>query len=206
MRKLFLFVTYFTFTPCVLIASILLLSWYSDTKAGNTFNLSHNNAHISVAYTALPQATDQISANISETDSRITKLINFFKEYHSVLAREDLVEHIVSDADTYNLDYSLVPAIAMQESRGCNVIPHGSENNCWGLGIYTHHNQPYESYQDGIDAASKTLAKFQQKGLITLEQIGSIWNPGNTNDWVGKVNIFTTQIKNEPIIAYLTNL
>ncbi|MDE2026181.1 MAG: hypothetical protein KGJ07_06825 [Patescibacteria group bacterium] len=205
MRKLLLFVGFFTFTPCVLIASILLLAWHDHAKQ-NSFLSFDQAQNLPIAYTALPATVQQISGNIGTTDARVTKLLTFFKEHNSLLADETLVERMVTDADTYKIDYTFVPAIAMQESRGCKVIPRGSENNCWGLGIYTHHNQPYTSYAEGIDAATKTLAKFNRNGLITLEQIGSKWNPGNTNDWVGKVNYFISQIQNEPIIAYLTNL
>ena len=206
MRKLLLFAAYITFTPCVLLSSIVLFAWHSHSLNSQAiFSFSSANQP-PIAYTALPGATEQISANISASDSRVSKLIAFFKGYNSLLSQENLVQRIVDDADTYHIDYTLVPAIAMQESRGCKLIPRGSENNCWGLGVFTHHSQPYSSFEEGIDVATKTLAKYKAKGLITLEQIGSKWNPGNTNDWVGKVNYFSGEIQNQPIIAYLTNL
>jgi len=207
MRKLLLVVTYFAFTPCVVITSILLFAWYSyGTQQTSLFSFTHAPDEAPVAYTALPGTTEQISANITTTDARVTRLLGLFKTYNSPLAKESLVQRIVDDADAYHIDYTLVPSIAMQESRGCKIIPKGSENNCWGLGVYTHHSQPYASYEEGIDVATKTLARFKNSGLITLEQIGSKWNPGNTNDWVGKVNYFIQEVQNQPIIAYLTNL
>src|SRR3989344_4108224 len=61
-------------------------------------------------------------------DIRIANLKAFFRKYGSPLY--DNAETIVTASDKYQLDYRLIPAIAMQESTLCKFIPKDS-HNCW---------------------------------------------------------------------------
>jgi hypothetical protein len=121
-------------------------------------------------------------------DPRIAYLKSFFRKYDSELY--DQAEYIVDTADKYNIDYRLIPAIAMQESNLCKVIPPGS-HNCWGWGIYGGKITRFASYTEAIDAVSKGLKKgYVDQGLTTPDQIMAKYNPSSDGSWAHGVNFF----------------
>ena len=194
MRKLLLLITFFTFTPCVLLAAIVNLSYYSFQKhASNSFiSLTAHASALPISYAALPTSDSEMIGSINVEDGRLLKVKNFLHSYNSPL--ENYANIFIADADTYGFDYRLLIAIAMQESIGGKRIVTGT-NNPFGWGINSKQTIGFASYREAIDTVSKALAKnYIQKGRTTPEQIGPIWNPTNTNDWVGKVNYFMNQI------------
>lgn len=137
---------------------------------------------------------DQKSANESEIagekngDLRIVNLKRFFRKYNSNLYNH--AEIIVKTADKYEFDYRLLPAIAMQESGLCRVIPNDS-HNCWGWGIYGSKVTRFDSYPDAIETVSKGIKKYYiDKGLTTPEQIMSKYTPSSNGSWANGVNTF----------------
>ena len=62
----------------------------------------------------------------SDIDYRVVSLKRFFEKYDSPLA--DYAEKFVKEADKYNLDWRLVPAISGVESTFGKRIPYGSFN------------------------------------------------------------------------------
>lgn len=121
-------------------------------------------------------------------DARVANLKRFFRKYNSPLF--DSAEYIVEVADKYSFDYRLLPAIAMQESGLCRVIPHNS-HNCWGWGIYGNTITRFDSYEDAIDAVSKGLrTHYLDKGLVTASQIMEKYTPSSNGSWAYGVNTF----------------
>ena len=93
-------------------------------------------------------------------------------------------------ADKYEIDYRLVPAIAMQESNLCKVIPHNSYN-CWGWGIYGNTVTRFSSYEESIETVSRGLKKYYvDQGLKTPDQIMKKYNPSSNGSWAFGVNFF----------------
>lgn len=126
-------------------------------------------------------------------DSRVANLKVFFRKYNS-----DLYEHtefIVETSDKYGLDYRLLPAIAMQESTLCKNIPSNSYN-CWGWGIYGNMVTRFSSYEEAIDTVAKGLKEYYiDKGLVSVEQIMSKYNPSSPNgSWAHGVMSFIETI------------
>ncbi|MCX7996847.1 MAG: hypothetical protein N2691_03800 [Patescibacteria group bacterium] len=126
-------------------------------------------------------------------DPRIAYLKSFMRKYDS-----ELYEHapfIVETADKYGIDYRLLPAIAMQESNLCRVIPHGS-HNCWGWGIYGGKVTRFESYPQAIEAVTKGLKEYYvDQGLTTPDQIMKKYNPSSNGSWARGVNFFLERIE-----------
>ncbi len=194
MRKLLLLITFFTFTPIVLLAAIVNLSYYSFQKTGghNFIYLSDNANVLPISYAALPTTDSQLVGSIEIQDGRVLKLKTFLHNYHSVL--EDNASLLVEDADKYGFDYRLLPAIAAQESMLCKTEI-ANTYNCWGWGITKKQTTSFTSYAEAIDTISRGFAKnYIQRGRSTPELIGPVWNPTNTNDWIGKVDYFIGQI------------
>src|SRR5438874_31068 len=84
-------------------------------------------------YSALPQNISQTNDFIGTKDARSKIVEDFFKGYNSKLSQYG--NQFVAVADNYNLDFRLLPAIAMQESNGGKIIPNNSFNP-FGFGIY----------------------------------------------------------------------
>ncbi|PIZ66075.1 hypothetical protein COY15_01925 [Candidatus Roizmanbacteria bacterium CG_4_10_14_0_2_um_filter_39_12] len=114
-------------------------------------------------------------------DRRIVALKAFFRKHDSPLY--DHADFIVKVSDEYELDFRLIPAIAMQESTACKVIPHDSYN-CWGWGIYGNKITRFSSFQDGIETVAQGLKKnYIDKGLTTPEDIMAKYTPSSNGSW-----------------------
>lgn len=122
----------------------------------------------------------------SEKDSRIAILKAFFRKHNSPLY--DHADFIVKISDEYGLDFRLIPAIAMQESTACKVIPHNS-HNCWGWGIYGNKITRFESYPEAIETVAKGLkTNYIDKGLTTPEAIMAKYTPSSNGSWARGVS------------------
>lgn len=191
MKRVMLSVIVFAITPLAFIfALILSLSLYHKNYLAKTLFLSRIN---SVAYAALPTTQNNFSVSINELDGRVEKIRQFLQKYASPL--EPYAQDVVEAAQQYGLDYRLIPAIAMQESNLCRKIPTES-NNCWGFGIYGGKVHKFSDYKEGIYAVSKTLGTtYKDRGLITPEQIMTMWTPSSNGSWAFGVNHFMDKLK-----------
>ena len=192
MRKLLLLFSFFSLTPALLLFTAIFLVFLSFEQATGGKGLSEFfHTPKTIAYAALPENTNVVSATISVGDVRVGKVLDFLDSYHSPLSA--YANDIVTTADKYAIDYRWIPAIAMQESGGCNKVI-GNSHNCWGYGIYGKHLTKFDTFQEGIDTVGKYLAKNKALGLDTLDKLGDLYNPTNHNDWKGKVSLFLTQM------------
>jgi len=121
-------------------------------------------------------------------DKRVAVLKAFLRQHDSPLY--DQADFIVKVSDQYELDYRLLPAIAMQESTACKAIPVNSYN-CWGWGIYGTTVTRFASYQEGIDTVAKGLkTNYIDRGLKTPEEIMRKYTPSSNGSWALGVNTF----------------
>ena len=182
---IFLFAAPFGFV--LLLVGVLALYKYQITPPdlatiGNT-----------VAYAALPTSQNNLSADITQNDGRREKVRQFLERYHSPL--EPHAGDIVDAADQYGLDYRFIPAIAMQESGLCKTIPHNSYN-CWGFGIYGKTVTRFADYKEGIYTVTKALAtRYKNRGLVTPEQIMTMYTPSSNGSWAFSVRHFMDQLE-----------
>lgn len=193
MRKLVLLSSFFFIAPLLLAMTMffsLSLSHYKTALALSDSLNSH-----AVAYAATLEILGASTEAVQEKDVRVETVRKFFARYRSPL--EPYAEAIVITADLYDLDYRLVPAIAMQESNLCKKIPKDSYN-CWGYGIYGNRLKQFGSYEEAIEAVTRTLAKDYRErwGLETPEEIMTLYTPQNTNNWAQNVTRFMEQLTN----------
>lgn len=164
---------------------LLLIKSGADRRNINLFR-------INAQFQALPESTHQIQINLATSDGRVEVLKEFFSKYGSPLL--PFTEQIVQDADTYGLDYRLLPAIAMQESNVCKKMPANSYN-CWGFGIYGGKITRFSGFEEAITTVSKTLAKeYVNKGLSRPSDIMKKYTPGSNGSWAYSVSYFMDQI------------
>jgi len=141
------------------------------------FSASYNN-----------NSSGNYEAEIQVADGRIANLKSFFRKHNSSLY--DYADKIVEVSDKYQFDYRLLPAIAMQESNLCRVIPDNS-HNCWGWGIYGTTVTRFDSYDDAIETVAKGIKRnYIDKGLVTASAIMKKYTPPSQGSWAYGVNTF----------------
>lgn len=192
MRKFFLLATFFVSAPLVFFLALIffLFSSYHEDPRNNTA-ISHPKK---VAFAALPTNQNVFSHEVIPQDAREEILRQFFAKYKSPL--EPHAGYFVKKAEEYNLDFRLLPAIAMQESNLCTKNRPESFN-CWGFGVYGGKYLYFDNYEHAIDTISKALAlRYRNKhGLVTPEEIQRMYTPSNKGSWAYSVNYFMARMK-----------
>jgi len=141
------------------------------------FSASYNN-----------NSSGNYEAEIQVADGRVANLKSFFRKHSSPLY--DYADKIVEVSDIYQFDYRLLPAIAMQESNLCRVIPDNSYN-CWGWGIYGTTVTKFDSFDEAIETVGKGIKEhYIDKGLVTASAIMKKYTPPSQGSWAYGVNTF----------------
>lgn len=185
MRKVLVLSSFLILTPAIYILSLLFLISISYQENSQSYLSGSSEA---VSYAALPSVESVLTDRVTEKDARPEIVRQFLAKYNSPL--EPYARYMVSEADLYNLDYRLVPAIAMQESNLCKKAPPNSYN-CWGFGIYGKKVTRFKNYRDAIAAVTKTLANsYKDNGLKTPEEIMTKYTPSSNGSWAYAVSQF----------------
>lgn len=148
------------------------------------------------SYQAIPTSLATQEVFISSTDARPALVYNFFKQFRSPLA--DFSDQFIEMADQHNLDFRLLPAIAMQESNGGKIMPNNSYNP-FGYGIYGKYVIRFSSFSEAIETVAKGLRKdYLNLGLTTPQQIMTKYTPSSLakgGSWALGVSAFIEQIR-----------
>lgn len=174
---------------------ILIFSFaYLLQIPGHKQNLSLSVPEVLAQYNSNNNMDDnRVVSSLPLSDIRITALRNFLKVYNSPLYEH--TESLVKTADLWGLDYALIPAIAMQESGGCKVIPEDSYN-CWGYGIYGDKVTRFASYEEAMIQVAKTIKEtYIKNGLTNPTLLEDRWTPSSKGSWSYSVNYFIGKIK-----------
>lgn len=103
-----------------------------------------------------------------------------------------LEDMLIETAEKYNLDWTLMAAIAGTESSFAKRMPYQC-NNPYGWGIYGSNKICFESLEDSIEGVASGLAK--KYNISTLESIARTYNKVSTNDWIKHTRFFMNKIK-----------
>ncbi len=197
-KNLLLVVIFFLITPVTLGVSLFsLYSLKTSSRVEDYFNQVTKvpSAFSGVqVYASLPARLPAVSGEVGSGDARVEIVRQYLKYYNSPL--ESYAGYIVQDADKYNLDYRLLPAIAQQESNLCKIIPPDS-HNCWGWGIHSAGSLGFDSYEEGIDKVSLGLrTEYLDKGYRTVDEIMSKYNPNSPESaWAKGVTKFMGEME-----------
>lgn len=167
-----------------------------------TYSYQKKNAKIAIILDEISLDMQQAEAQVlgaSESDKTLTQEIKkdervailkaFLRKHDSPLYEH--TEFIVDTADKYGIDFRLIPAISMQESGACKVIPYNSYN-CWGWGIYGSKVTRFSSYPEAIETVSRGLKmNYIDHGYVTPDEIMRKYNPSSPGgSWARGVNSF----------------
>lgn len=191
-RQLVFVLGFFSIVPLIILFLILfslyLVHEHSDAARRMNLQLFQSN----VVYSALPEVNVQTLARFEIEDARVAVLKEFFDKYNSPLLL--YAEKIVREADVNDIDYRLLPAIAMQESNVCKKAPDDSYN-CWGFGIYGGKVTRFSGYNEAIEVVSRGISKhYVQKGMVAPSEIMTKYTPGSNGSWAFSVDYFMDQI------------
>ncbi len=122
-------------------------------------------------------------------DTRVKILRNFLKRYNSPLV--PYTQEFVDAADSYGVDWRLLPAITGVESTFGKQIPASSFNAYgWNNGDFK-----FTSWEDSIwYVTSQLRVRYLDRGATTIPQIGRIYAPPSPF-WAGKVIFFMAKIE-----------
>lgn len=173
----------------IFIVFVILFALYSKYDAKGYISRQNIAPH----YQALPENSNSSIVEVETDDARAEALEDLFAQYESPLKGHG--QKIVEEADKHNIDYRLLPSIAMQESTLCKKIIKDS-HNCWGFGIYGKKVTKFESYDKAIETVTATLAKkYVQIGLAEPHEIAQKYTPSDDGKWVNAVNMMMDYIK-----------
>lgn len=158
-----------------------------------TINLVSQNFKI---YASLPENGMEVSEDIQGVDSRTKIIENFFKGYNAPLS--EFANEFVTVADKYQMDYRLLPAIAMQESNGGKKVI-GDSKNPFGYGIYGGSVLKFNSFADAIERVGRSLREdYLNKGLSKPEEIMAKYTPPSIalgGPWAKGVSTFMEELR-----------
>lgn len=180
-----------------ILAAIILLFSFPNLLTTNKTVIPEQNPGLGLneyqLYAAVPEVLGSFTSDIQTGDARSEILRNFFLKHKSPL--EPLSEYFIEVADIYNLDFRLLPAIAMQESNLCKKMPDDS-NNCWGFGIYGGKVLKFDSFEEAIETVAKTIrSKYVDKGLLSPEEIQAKYTPSSNGSWARAVTQFMEEMQ-----------
>ena len=139
-------------------------------------------------------ATEPTTENAIEYKAvdRAEVLEKFLEKYNSPMVEN--VDTFVEVADTYGMDYRLLPAISCMESTCGRHLIEGTYNP-FGWGIYGSNYIAFNSYDEAIRTVGKGISEgYIQKGLDTPERIAPVYTPPNPVGWNRGVRFFMGQM------------
>lgn len=194
MKKTLAIISWLIFTGSTL---LLTLAFYFNlnqvSKPIQRPRITYSTSESIVSKPVLPEVLGAFTFSV-KTDDAIPEIIkNYLKKYDSPLLPE--ADYLIATAEKYNLDSRLLLAIAQQESNLCKKIPDDS-HNCWGWGIHSQGTLKFSSYQEAIEVVAKGLSQnYIRKGLITPEEIMSIYTPLSEGSWAKGVQQFLDEME-----------
>ncbi len=133
--------------------------------------------------------TAAVEITTKQLDNRAVILKDYLAQHNSPLQYH--AQDFIDAADTYKLDYKLVPAISGVESTFGKAIPGGY--NGWGWGVYGNQALYFNSWRDGIFTVSRGLREnYINRGLTDPFAMNRIY--AASPSWGTNVSYFQNDI------------
>lgn len=198
MKYIFLTLVWLFVCSGVILSSIATVHYLATThpQIATAWSGESSDPRVLGTVTNTPIKPSGMEMEYEVDDARAKIVANFLERHNSPLQPYDYYgEKFVEIADRYEIDFRLVPAIAMQESNLCKVIPEGS-NNCLGFGVHSRGTLGFDKYEDGFERAARELKKnYIDIGLTTPEQIMTKYTPSSNGSWANSVNQWMAEMR-----------
>ena len=126
----------------------------------------------------------------AEPDYRVLQMRTILSKYNSPML--GLEDKLVSTADQYGLDWTILAAIAGTESSFGKRMPHQCINP-YGWGIYGANKLCFTSFEAAISGVAKGLST--KYNTTSLETIAKTYNSVSTSAWTSHTRFFMNKIK-----------
>ncbi len=196
MQKALKVFVWFQLTIILLLVNLTVLSVYSSSNKNGIYS---NLTDITLAP---QQGTGKVlGTSIEGSDARSFLLKLFIERFQPTSPFLPLTDYLITTADTYQIDFRLIPTIAMCESNLGVKIPSKDSFNAWGIAVYTGTNngKKFNDWEHAIDWVGKFIReKFYNRSITDLEEIGAIWAPpsvSNNDSWARCVEGFMAKIR-----------
>lgn len=137
----------------------------------------------------IPTVDQSMSIESKSLDNRALILRDYLASRNSPLQYHS--QDFIDAADTYGVDWKLVPAIAGVESTFGKFTPGGY--NGWGWGVYGTQAIYFQNWRHGIFTVTKGLKDgYISKGLTTPQQMNRKYASSPT--WGSKVGFIMADI------------
>ena len=130
----------------------------------------------------------------SENETRVAQMHTVLVRYHSPMV--GLENILIQTAESYQLDWTLLAAIAGTESSFAIHMPVGC-NNPYGWGIYGDNKLCFESLAESIRGVAAGLASSYNTS--SLADIARTYNKVSTAGWIAHTTYFMNQIKSATV-------
>ena len=178
----------------IIIAVLIILSfWFYDVRQHSDFRNDAAGKKTTILSETIPSPSP-----VPTPDSRSNKLSEFFRRYESPL--EFYAKDFVEVADKAEIDYKILPAIAMVESSGGKNTPSCAPFNPFGWSSST---SPcgfwrFSTFDEAIRQVAERIttlpyyAEFKETGSV--EKLAEYYNPSEKNRWIYQVNFFIKEL------------
>ena len=185
-KKLGLLFLWFAATPVLLVFATFLL--YDQSK---TVPIPVLNYPVIISEAENINSLDGQVLGIQVNDIRPYIVERFLEK----TPLESYAKLIVDTSDKYDIDYRLIPAIAMKES-GAGIAARSESYNAWG---FENGRTNFESWEQSIEIVAKTLReKYFDRGLDSPEEIMAVYAPPQLytgGKWAKDINFFFSQMQ-----------
>lgn len=117
-----------------------------------------------------------------------------FEKYNSPMLGYE--NELIAIAEKYNLDWTLLAAIAGTESSFGKRMPANCLNP-YGWGVYGNNKLCFHSFPEAAEAVAKGLST--RYNTSSLESIGRTYNKVSTEGWINHTKFFMNRIKTAQI-------
>jgi hypothetical protein len=197
MKKFFLVFSWLLLSTSIVLLGSSAYSFYFIAKGNSLSKFDLSTLPKIQSKEEAKDSAQLVTTVIESEDARDQIIAKFLQRYNSPMQPYDFYgKKIVEIADRYEIDFRLLPAIAMQESNLCKTVNPGAPHNCLGFGIHKSGTLDFDSYEDGFERAGRELkAYYIDKGLVTVEQIESKYTPSSNGSWANSVNQWMAEMR-----------
>lgn len=143
-----------------------------------------------IAITILSIFSCTSPAKAYKLDSREAQMRVVLEKYKSPMI--GLESKLITTAEKYNLDWTLLAAIAGTESSFGKRMPHECINP-YGWGIYGSNKLCFTSFDEAIETVASGLAK--KYNTTSIDTIARTYNKVSTDGWIKHTRFFMNKIK-----------
>jgi len=140
---------------------------------------------------------DIIKTDVGFVDLRVVTLEEFFSFYGSPLG--EYSDDFIEASERYNIEnWQLLPAIAINETNGCQTGTSYHQKNCWGWGGGPQNRIVFDSLEDAIEIISYAMISSYGNERMNARDIQSTYCGQNCMEqgwkWAKGVNSYVKQI------------